>query len=139
MFSCYLDTSVILRVLFNQHKSYINWGKWKNAYTSELALVEGLRTIDRLRLSEGLSDLIVASKISGLQSIIKHLTQIKLDSLVLKEAARPMPTSLGTLDSIHLASAYLWSEEEGEPLVFVTHDRQLASAALSLNFNVEGV
>jgi hypothetical protein len=33
-----------------------------------------------------------------------------------------------TLDAIHLATALLWAEHAGE-IVFLTHDRQLATAA----------
>ena len=40
-----------------------------------------------------------------------------------------MPTQLGTLDAIPLATALLWKEFEGAELVMATHDRALAMAA----------
>ena len=40
-----------------------------------------------------------------------------------------MPTELGTLDAIHLATALLWKESEDAELIMATHDRALAIAA----------
>ena len=40
-----------------------------------------------------------------------------------------MPTELGTLDAIHLATALLWREAYGRDLVMATHDSALAIAA----------
>ena len=49
-----------------------------------------------------------------------------------------MPTTLGTLDAIHLASALVLREEVPD-LVFATHDRQPAIGARALGFEVIGV
>src|SRR5687767_13019383 len=48
---------------------------------------------------------------------------------VLRRAAQPLPTALGTLDAIHLATALLWREWMGKDLIMATHDEALASAA----------
>jgi hypothetical protein len=56
----YLDTSVVLRVLFHEPNPVKIWGKWNKAYSSSLWRVEALRTVDRLRLSGDLSDRDVA-------------------------------------------------------------------------------
>ena len=48
---------------------------------------------------------------------------------MLARASQPMPTTLGTLDAIHLATALMWSEHSGSPLVMATHDQLLATAA----------
>ena len=40
-----------------------------------------------------------------------------------------MPTELGTLDAIHLATALLWKELTREELTMATHDGALALAA----------
>jgi hypothetical protein len=47
----YLDTSVVLRVLFREPNPLDMWGKWEKAVSSSLWRVEALRTVDRLRLS----------------------------------------------------------------------------------------
>ena len=49
-----------------------------------------------------------------------------------------MPTTLGTLGAIHLATALLWIEQEGEPLKFLTHDVELAIAAKASGLDVAG-
>jgi hypothetical protein len=52
-----------------------------------------------------------------------------IDSIVLDRAAQPMPTELGTLDAIHLASALLWKDAMGIDPVMATHDGALGLAA----------
>ena len=52
-----------------------------------------------------------------------------LDRLVLRRAAGPFSTPIGTLDAIHLATAQLWMERRNQELTLLTHDRQLAIAA----------
>jgi predicted nucleic acid-binding protein len=56
---------------------------------------------------------------------------------ILERAADPFPTALGTLDAIHLATA-LQLRDEYPALAFATHDRELATAARSVGFTVEG-
>ena len=46
----YLDTSVVLRVLFREEGPLETWGTWDEAYSSELLGVEARRVIDRMRL-----------------------------------------------------------------------------------------
>jgi hypothetical protein len=57
---------------------------------------------------------------------------------VLERASQPLPTSLGTLDAIHLATALLWRDRLPEELVMATHDRALATAARACGFLVLG-
>ena len=49
-----------------------------------------------------------------------------------------MPTELGTLDVIHLATALLWSDMTSLPLVMATHDVALAIAAKAHGLTVVG-
>jgi hypothetical protein len=49
-----------------------------------------------------------------------------------------MPTTLGTLDAIHLATALMWAEHAGFPLVMATHDQLLATAARASGLRVVG-
>lgn len=49
-----------------------------------------------------------------------------------------MPTELGTLDAIHLATALLWKELSGVELVMATHDVALALAAQAHGLPVAG-
>ena len=57
---------------------------------------------------------------------------------VLARAAQPLPTELGTLDAIHLATALLWREHARTDVVMATHDVALATAARAHGFTVVG-
>jgi len=50
-----------------------------------------------------------------------------------------MPTELGTLDAIHLATALLWKEMTGANLMMTTHDAALALGAKAHGLPVVGV
>ena len=50
-----------------------------------------------------------------------------------------MPTEMGTLDAIHLATALLWHESTGEELTMATHDRALALGAKAYGMRVLGL
>ena len=59
--------------------------------------------------------------------------------MVLERAAQPMPTELGTLDAIHLATALLWKEMMEVNLVMATHDEALALGAEAHGLPVIGI
>jgi hypothetical protein len=64
---------------------------------------------------------------------------VEVNRTVLTRAAQPSPTSLGTLDAIHLASALLWRDRTGRSLVFATHDDALALGARAEGLRTLGV
>jgi len=64
---------------------------------------------------------------------------VEIDSAVLDRAAQPMPTEIGTLDAIHLATALLWRDMMGADLVMATHDQALATAARAYGMAVVGI
>ena len=97
--------------------------------SSVLAEVECLRTIDRLRLRDGLSAAEIEIRMKALHQWLEGLELINLDSAVLKRASEPFPIPLGTLDAIHLATALLWQEERQTDLIMATHDQVLARVA----------
>ena len=49
-----------------------------------------------------------------------------------------MPTGLGSLDAIHLASALLWKDAMGLDAIMATHDDALGLAARAYGFKVLG-
>jgi antitoxin (DNA-binding transcriptional repressor) of toxin-antitoxin stability system len=53
-------------------------------------------------------------------------------------AANPLPTPLGTLDALHLATALTWRERVDKPLVMATLDDSLAGAARAFGVQVIG-
>ncbi len=70
---------------------------------------------------------------------IASLELVELDEVVLERAAQPMPTELGTLDALHLATAVLWRDMSSADLVMATHDAALGLAARAHGFAVVGI
>ena len=135
----YLDSSVVLRKLQREAAPVGSWGQWQHAYSSELLRVEVLRSVDRNRLKGVLTDHQVAELATAAQLIFDAIEFVALDRPVLHRASQSFLTPLGTLDALHLATAVQLVEFIGINLTFLTHDSELATAARSMNFEVEGV
>ena len=134
----YIDSSVLLRVALRQENALTQWPRVERGVSSALILTESLRTLDRAQLRADLSDLEVARRRSTILALIESLELVEIDSVVLDRAAQPMPTELGTLDAIHLASALLWKDATGIEPVMATHDAALGLAAQAHGLKVLG-
>ena len=134
----YVDTSVVLRILFHEPNWVAVWRRWNKAYTSALWRVEALRTVDRLRLTHQISDTEVAQLVRDIQITHETFAIHPVTNQVLQRASETFPTVVGTLDAIHLATALSIREIENVDLL-LTHDSQLATAARSLGFEVMGI
>ena len=134
----YLDSSVALRKLQREPGPGANWGRWERIFSSVLLRVEVLRTIDRNRLRGVLNDIEAAELVAKAQAIFGVVEFFELSAAVLERASQSFLTALGTLDALHLATALRLVEVGGLDLVFVTHDAELAMAARSVSFAVEG-
>ena len=134
----YVDASVLLRVALGQPDALPEWKRVQRGVASALVATESLRTLDRLRLRASLPDAEVATLRATILALIASLELVDVDAAVLGRAALPMPTELGTLDAIHLATAILWREMTGVELVMATHDGALAVAAEAHGFPVAG-
>jgi hypothetical protein len=134
----YVDSSVLLRVALGQPNALPEWRDIERGVSSALVATESLRTLDRLRLRVNLSDIEVARRRATILALIDSLELVEIDATVLDRAAQPMPTELGTLDAIHLASALLWKDAVAD-LVMVTHDKALALAAQAHGLKVLGI
>ncbi len=130
----YLDTSVPLRLLFDQKPLLSIWGCWDRAYTSALLHLECRRVIDRLRLDAALNDHGVAHAGTGLRHLLRLVDRVALSPSILERASMPLPTAVKTLDAIHLATALVLRERRHPELTFLTHDAQQANAARALGF-----
>jgi predicted nucleic acid-binding protein len=135
----YVDSSVLLRLAFGQPDALREWRDIERGVSSALVTTESLRTLDRLRLRVNLSDTEVARRRATILSLINSLELVEIDGSVLDRAAQPMPTELGTLDAIHLASALLWKDALGTDPVVATHDKALAVAAQAHGLKVLGI
>jgi predicted nucleic acid-binding protein len=135
----YLDASVLLRVALRQADALVEWRQIDRGVSSTLVMTESLRTLDRLRLRAKMSDVEVASRRATILALIGSLELVEIDAVVLDRAAHPMPTELGTLDAIHLATALLWREMTHVDLVMATHDVALGLGAQAHGLAVVGV
>lgn len=135
----YVDASVLLRVALGQPDALAEWPEIQQGVSSALVTTESLRTLDRLRLRVKLADAEVARRRATILELIASLEVVEIDSVVLDRASQPMPTELGTLDAIHLATALLWKDMTRAKLVMGTHDGALALAAEAHGLRVVGV
>lgn len=136
--TCYIDSSVVLRVLRGQKDAWKEWGRWDKAYSSTLIRVECRRFIDRMRLEHNWSDDDIALAGTQLRRLERVINRVRLSAALIERASGPMPTIINTLDAIHIATASALRERLQPHLVFVTHDQQQTRAALALGFDCVG-
>jgi predicted nucleic acid-binding protein len=136
--NAYLDSSVILKKVLGQAGALREWSRLGSAVVSAIAEVECLRTLDRLRLRKEVSDARLSRWREAVFRLLAEASVVEVTRPVLERASQPMPTSVGTLHAIHLASALLWREHEESDLAFATHDEALAVAARAFGFPVLG-
>jgi len=134
----YVDSSVLLRIALGQPQGLQEWPTITRGVASALVATESLRTLDRLRLRVRLSNDEVARRRATILRILDSLEIVEVDVAVLDRAAQPMPTELGTLDAVHLASALLWQAATGTSLTMATHDAPLAAGARAHGMTVIG-
>jgi predicted nucleic acid-binding protein len=134
----YVDASVLLRIVLRERGALREWKDSTRLVSSELIRLECLRTLDRARIREGIGDEAVAEQRGGLLEALRSLDLLPIDRDVLERAFGPFPTTSGTLDPVHLASALIVRGEMPD-LVLATHDRELAVAGRAVGFRVVGV
>jgi uncharacterized protein len=135
----YFDASILLRILLGDGPLLEGWSTFARPFTSRLTLVEARRVIDRNRLTAVLNGDDLSRLLSMLLNIEQGLHVLPIVEEVLERASRPMPTTVRTLDAIHLASAMVIRDEILPDLIFATHDRQQATGARAIGFEVIGV
>lgn len=133
----YVDSSVVLRVVLGEPQQLKEWRRIRHPISSQLVRLECLRTIDRARIRLSLADADVAERRAAALAVVETFAMVPIDHWVLVRAADPFPTTLGSLDAIHLASALI-AREQVPDLRFATHDEELAVAARAVGFTVLG-
>ena len=132
----YLDSSVILRKIFNQPGAFAYWSEIQEAGTSELTLVECSRVIDRFRLTGNLNDQAIADAKKDFRQVIEGMFIFEIDGEIISGAAGSFPTVVGALDAIHLHTALLWKAKSGLDIQVATHDKQMETCAKALNLKL---
>jgi predicted nucleic acid-binding protein len=135
----YVDSSVLLRIVLGQRDALSEWPNIQQGVASALVKTESLRTLDRLRIRTQIADTEIALRRATILELLASLHLVDVDEVVLDRAAQPMPTELGTLDAIHLATALLWHEMTRNELVMATHDAALAIGARAHGLQVLGI
>ncbi len=134
----YIDSSVLLRVVLAQPDRLMEWPQVQRPVTSALTEVECLRTLDRRFQQRLISESDLVDRRHLILQLLERMDRIELSPPILRRAAEPFPTALGTLDALHLATACLWGQEQPELPVMATHDLQLSTAARALGFTTLG-
>lgn len=138
----YIDTSVLMRIVLREERPLAEWRRLELGVTSELTRLECARVLDRLHIIDILDVDELDAKQSEVTTILSRLDVMPLRRQILRLAAQPLPTVLGALDSIHLASALRYRatrSRDERPIHFATHDSALARAARAFDFPVLGV
>jgi uncharacterized protein len=134
----YLDSSVVLRLVLGQTDALAEWESIETGVASALVEVECLRTLDRVRLLGAISDDELALRRAAVFALMAATEVVEVTRAVLSRASQPLPTTLGTLDALHLATALLWREQSDTELTLATHDAALGRAARASGFAVLG-
>ncbi len=136
----YLDSSALLRIILREPGA-LNLSLLRSTesiLSSELLAIECPRTIDRLRLQGSLSLEEAAQRTGILKDWLETVDLVLLQRPILARASEPFPTPLGTLDAMHLATALVWKDREGQDLTMATHDGGLALASQAFGIPVLG-
>ena len=134
----YIDTSALLRLVLREPGALEKLQTYDGWVSSELIAVESARTIDRLRLQGALSMDEASERIGVVNEWLEAIDLVLLRPPVLSRASEPMPSAIGALDAIHLATALIWRERMGPLPEFATHDGALGAAARAFGFEVRG-
>ncbi len=100
----YLDTSIILRRLFNEPEPFKNLAQFDLLVSSALLKTECMRVFSRLRLSGTVSQDQLLGLQGSLHILIDSLDLISISQKILDRAGEDFPTALKTLDAIHYAT-----------------------------------
>ena len=137
--TAYIDTSALLRIVLREAGALDDLRSYDGLVSSELIVVESMRTIDRLRLQGSLTAGEAASRLRIVNDWLEAIDLVLIRPPVLSRASEPMPMPLGTLDAMHLATALIWRDRVSQLAAIATHDSMLGTAALAFGFDVLGI
>jgi predicted nucleic acid-binding protein len=137
--TAYIDTSALLRIVLREPGALDDLRTYDALVSSELIAIESARTIERLRLQRSLTPAEAATRLRAVNDWLEAIDLVLLRTPVLSRASEPMPTALGTLDALHLATALIWRDRIGPLSTIATHDTALGLAAQTFGFDVRGI
>ena len=125
----YVDTSALLRVVLHEPGALADIAHADRLISSELLVVECRRTIDRMQRLGVLPAEDAVRRLAIVGDWVEATDLVLLRAPILSRAGDPLPSPLGTLDALHLATALVWRDRMDETLTVATHDAVLALAA----------
>ena len=116
---CYLDASAVVKLIIAEPETIALrafLAGHASPVSSRLTAVEVARALARVGIEVGVT----------VEQILAGIHQVAITDAILTAAARANPTTLRTLDAIHLATALAAGPDLA---VFVSYDRRLTEAA----------
>jgi predicted nucleic acid-binding protein len=135
----YLDSSLLLRILFKETGAFKELDRFKEVVSSRLLRTECMRVIYRVLADKTITEEFAGAVQQRLRFALKGVSLYSLSDRIWSTAEGSFPSIIGTLDALHLATAVELRESRHHDLVILTHDIQLGKGAASLGFEVLGV
>ena len=123
---CYLDSSALAKLVLRERETTSLREYLKK---STMRLTSAISEVELRRAAVRAS----ANADVAARRVLSVVTQVEVTRDVLKGAATVIPTTLKSLDALHLATALLVASDLD---VFVTYDSQLGAAAAIAGFVV---
>jgi len=123
----YLDASAIVKLIADEEESAAlrAWlSRWSAATSSELALTEVRRAVDRKRIGRPVTE--QAALETAFARVLAGLDLVPLDRALLVAAGELPGAFMGSLDAIHVVSALTLGDAVA---AFVTYDERQAEGA----------
>lgn len=134
----YIDSSVLLRIVFRSPDPLDAWNEIEFYVSSTLLRLESARALERLRLTRSATAREIADHRAAIESMTNDMDLVAIDPKILDLAAGSFAVPLKALDAIHLGTAMWWRAEYLTNIAFATHDDMLAKAARAAGFEVLG-
>ena len=131
----YLDSSLVLRHIILGDDTIAAAFKCQRVISSELLEIECKRVLLRYRIEDALDDEGLVAAMRRLEAVLDGLDLLELSSGIKKRAMEPFPTTIKTLDALHLATALKMAEHlDGEELTVYSYDKGMNLCAEALGF-----
>lgn len=134
----YLDSSVVLRILFSEPQPFKEFGGFDKLVSSALLRAECLRVLSRLRLCGAVSPEQLLAVQAALHEILRSVTLYAITSEILQRAGDDFPVALKTLDAIHFATFLNVTKQAKSKAALITHDKALQETAMALDLKTFG-
>ena len=135
----YVDSSVLVRYVLLQANRLAGLASFEQLVTSQVTQLECLRTLDKARIEDRLVPDEIIARSAALFSQLRRMRRVAVSRSILDRGGSSFPLPVKALDAIHLATALQFREREQPDLMFATHDRQQAGAAVAMGFEVIGL